>query len=122
MSNTKSSSPISEDSFSGGGVKYTLSKFEYDLYLEESDIQMPIIRVKHFKLPNNGEKWKIYSDEKVVFVLEGSKLLKKERQFLHGLGGINFLINERKKGIKSLNALKLALKEKIKQTFDAKNK
>jgi hypothetical protein len=116
IKNGQTNSLLINEEFKDNGVKYVLSKFEYDLYHEEDDIQLPVIRVKHFKLPNKGERWKIFSDAKIVFVIEGAKLGKKEREFLRNINGINFLIKEYKAGIKSLNSLK----KNIKQCLDAK--
>ena len=86
--------------------KYNLSKFEFDLYNEESNVVEKIIRVKRFSMPNKGEKWKIFEDSKVMFVVEGSKLTNKERLFLRTVEGINFLLSQYKNGIKSFNSLK----------------
>jgi hypothetical protein len=94
--------------------RYNLSKFEYDLYHEEDDITLPIIRIKRISMPNKGERWKIYQDDKVVFTVEGSKLLNKEKDYLKTADGFNFLIAQQKQGIKSLNALRTELKKKIK--------
>lgn len=94
-------------------LRYNLSKFEYDLYHEEDDVAEKVIRVKRVSLPNKGEKWKITEDNKVVFVLEGSKLTNKEKEFLRSVDGVNFLISQAKQGIKSLNALRTELKKKI---------
>lgn len=91
-----------------------LSKFEYDLYNEEEDIAHPVIRVKRVSLPNKGEKWKIFENSKVVFIIEGLKLTKKEKEFLRTIDGINFLLDQYKKGINSFNAFKKEIKKKIK--------
>ena len=113
IKNNHTGSASSGEEFKDQGIKYILSNFEYDLYHEEDDIKLPIIRVKHFKLPNAGERWKIFEDTKVVFIIEGSKLGKKLREFLRSIDGINFLIAEHKQGIKSFNALKKNIKEKL---------
>lgn len=120
MSDSKTSSSSSESyqEFIGetkehGNVKYVLSKFEYDLYHEEDDIANKVVRVKRFTLPNKGVKWKVFEDSKAVFVIEGNKLSKKEREFLHTIDGINFVINQHKNGIKSLNALKKEIKKTL---------
>lgn len=99
----------------GGGSKPVLSKFEYDLYHEEDDISMPIIRIKHFNLPRNGDRWKIFKDNKIMMTIEGAKLNKKERAFLRGLEGINFLISEYKNGTSSFNAMKKKIKLALKK-------
>jgi hypothetical protein len=96
------------------GQKYNLSKFEYDLYHEEDDKAEKVIRVKRVPMPNKGEKWKIMVDNKVVWVLEGTKLTNKEKEFLRTADGVNFLIARCKAGIKSFNSLKNEIKKKLK--------
>lgn len=119
MSNTKPPSeptavtPVTEE-FKDQNSKYNLSKFEFDLYHEEDDIAEKVIRVQRVSMPNKGEKWKIFENSKVVFVIEGTKLTKKEREFLHTPDGFNFLIAQFKQGIKSFNALKTEIKKKLK--------
>jgi hypothetical protein len=83
-------------------VKNVLSKFDYDLFNEEEDVVEKVVRVKRVSLPNKGERWKIIEDNKTVFVVEGSKISKKEREYLRGIDGFNFLIAQAKVGIKSL--------------------
>ena len=97
-----------------GHTKYSLSKFEYDLYHEEDDKAEKVIRVKRVSMPNKGEKWKIFEDNKVMFILEGAKLTNKEKDFLRTIDGVNFLITQYKAGIKSFNALKNEIKKKLK--------
>jgi hypothetical protein len=111
---TTSNFPITED-FKDSNSKYNLSKFEYDLYHEEDDKSEKVIRVKRVSMPNKGEKWKILEDNKVMFVMEGTKLNNKEKDFLRTVDGVNFLITQYKAGIKSFNALKIALKKKVKE-------
>lgn len=116
MSNkTGSDSSASEGSeFKDNNLKYNLSKFEYDLYHESDDITFPVIRVKRISLPNKGEKWKIFENNKAMFIVEGSKLSNKEKEFLRTVDGINFLIAQYKQGIKSFNGLKTEIKKLIK--------
>ena len=97
-----------------GNTKYSLSKFEYDLYHEEDDKAEKVIRVKRVSMPNKGEKWKIFEDNKVMFVVEGTKLTNKEKDFLRTVDGVNFLITQYKAGIKSFNSLKNEIKKKLK--------
>lgn len=104
----------SSEDFKDQVAKHPLSKFEYDLYHEEEDISMPVVRVKRVSMPNKGEKWKIMEDNKVMFVVEGTKLNNKERNFLRTIDGVNFLIEQYRGGIKSFNALKKEIKKKLK--------
>lgn len=105
--------PVTEE-FRDQNSKYNLSKIEMDLYHEEYDVAEKVISVKRVSLPNNGVKWKISENNKVMFVVEGSKLTKKEREFLQTAEGFNFLITQFKTGIKSFNALKTEIKKKLK--------
>jgi hypothetical protein len=93
---------------------HTLSKIEGELYHEEDDVKLPVIRVKYVDLPHNGARWKIFEDSKVTFILEGTKLTNKEKDFLRTVDGANFLLQQAKAGIKSFNALKKAIKKKVK--------
>lgn len=102
------------DEFKDQNFKYNLSKFEYDLYHDEDDIVEKVIRVKRFSLPNNGEKWKIFEDNKAMYIVEGAKLTKKEREFLRSIDGITFLVQQYKSGINSFNHLKTELRKRIK--------
>lgn len=92
---------------------YGLSKFDHDLYKEEDDVAEKVIRVKRVSMPNKGEKWKIFEDSKVAFIVEGNKLNNKEKDFLRTVDGVNFLIAQFKQGIKSFNSLKTEIKKKI---------
>lgn len=103
-----------QEDFKEQTIKHPLSKFEYDLYHEEEDVSMPVVRVKRVNMPNKGEKWKIMEDNKVMMVVEGIKLNKKECEFLRTIDGVNFLITQYKTGIKSFNALKKEIKKKLK--------
>lgn len=94
--------------------KHNLSKFDYDLYHEEDDVAEKVIRVKRVSMPNKGEKWKIFEDNKVMFIVEGTKLTNKEKDFLRTVDGVNFLIAQYKAGIKSFNSLKTEIKKKLK--------
>jgi hypothetical protein len=105
--------PVTEE-FKDQNQKYSLSKFEFDLYHEEDDVAEKVIRVKRVSMPNKGEKWKIFEDNKVMFVVEGSKLTNKEKDFLRTVDGVNFLISQYKQGIKSFNSLKAEIKKKLK--------
>lgn len=111
---TNNNNATSTEEFKDPNLKYNLSKFDYDLYHEEDDIAEKVIRVKRFSIPNKGEKWKIFEDNKVAFIVEGSKLNNKEKEFLRSVDGVNFLLAQYKQGIKSFNYLKNQIKKKLK--------
>ncbi len=104
------STTTSTEEFKDQNVKHNFSKFEYDLYHEEDDVSEKVIRVKRFSMPNKGERWKVFEDNKVVFIIEGSKLLKKEREYLQTVDGFNFTLAQAKQGIKSLNGFRTELR------------
>ena len=94
--------------------KVILSKFDYELFDEEKNIASKMIRVKRNFSNAKGESWKIYEDDKVVFVLDGNKLTKKERDYLRTADGFSFLLQEAKSGVRSLNSIKNKLKKIVK--------
>lgn len=90
----------------------SLSKIDHELYKEEDDVALPLIRVKRVILPNKGSRWKIFNDNKVVFIIEGSKLLNKEQEYLQSIEGFNFILTQAKAGIKSFHSFHQELKKK----------
>lgn len=102
-----------EEEHKDNNSKFGLNKFDFDLYHEEDDKAEKVIRVKRVSMPNKGEKWKVMSDNKLIIVIEGTKISKKEREFLQTIDGFNFLLQQAKKGIKSLNSLKNEIKNVI---------
>ncbi len=109
-STTAASAP---EEFKDPNLKCNLSKFEYDLYHEEDDIAEKVIRVKRVTMPNKDDKWKVMSDNKLIWTVEGNALSKKERTFLQTIEGFNFILCQAKVGIKSLNSFKNELKKII---------
>lgn len=108
------STPIT-DELKDQNAKYSLSKFDFDLYHEEDDIANKVIRVKRVPMPNKGEKWKITCDNKLLFTIEGNKISKKEKEYLQTVDGFNFMLSQAKTGIKSLNSFRMELKKKLDQ-------
>lgn len=96
-------------------LRYNLSKFDYDLYKEEDDTAEKVIRVKRVNTSNKIERWKIFEDNKIIWVVEGSKLTNKEKDFLRSVEGVNFLIRKAKVGIKSFSALKTEINKELKK-------
>jgi hypothetical protein len=96
-------------------ARNVLSKFDYDLFDEEQDLVEKVFHVRRTLSPNKGEKWKIFCDNKVIFVVDSLKISKKEKEFLRAPDGFNFLIAQAKNGIKSLNQLRVELKKTFKK-------
>jgi hypothetical protein len=94
--------------------KYNLSKFEYDLYHDEDNIVMPLIRLKYFYTLNKGERWKLLKNDKIIFIITGARITVKCKNFLKTVEGVNFVIENYKQGIISSNKMKEALKNYLK--------
>lgn len=95
--------------------KGLLNKYEMDLFNEDRNVVEKIIRVKRISNSNKCERWKVLEDTKTIFILDGTKISKKEKEFLRTIDGFNFLIGQFKTGIKSLNKLRIELKKYIKE-------
>ena len=102
-----------EQDFKEQSIKYNLSKFDFELFDEEKNVPGKIIRVSRVG-SKDTEKWKIYDNNKVIFILEAAKISKKEKEYLRSIDGIKFLIDHAKHDIKSLNSLRVELKKVLK--------
>jgi hypothetical protein len=88
------------------------SKFEHDLYHDEDNVILKIIRVKRF-FSSSKEEWKVFEDANILLVIEGNKCTRKEKLFLRTVEGVNWIISQYKSGINSFNSIKKALKLKL---------
>lgn len=93
-----------------GTGKLILSKHDFELFDDSKAVPARIIRVKRMGSIAKNEKWRIFDGDDLKFVLEGTKLSKKECIFLRTVEGINWLISEFKVGFKSVNELRVRLK------------
>jgi len=112
-SNDHSSSITAEVEYvnDGAKIKHTFSKFDYDLFDEEKHVVEKVVRVKRIASANKNERWNIFENNKIVFVVDGSKISKKEKEYLRTPNGFSFLICQGKIGIKSLAKLRKELKK-----------
>jgi hypothetical protein len=92
--------------------KVILSKSDDELFDEEKHIVEKSFRVKRISYGKN-EKWRIYEDNKIMLTIDGTKISKKEREYLRTTEGFSFIIKQVRSGIKSINKLRVALKENI---------
>lgn len=108
---------ILSDSYEGKdyGGKGILGGHQHEFYKEDDNKVEMCVRVKKTVLPNKNERWKIFIDNKIVFILDGSKLSKKERNYLGTANGFNFLIGQFRQEMKSFNKLRIALKKHLKR-------
>lgn len=97
-------------------VKINSNKFEYDLFDEEQNIIEKFIRVRRYTLPNNGEKWKIFLNNKILIVLEGIKFSEEEKKFLRSVEGVNFLIRNYKNSSPNIDEISLQINKKVNGT------
>lgn len=97
--------------------RFTLSKSEADLFDDDKHLINAIINVKR-NVTSKSEKWNIIrkiqdAPDEVIFVIDGSKLNKKEKAFLRTNNGVLLLLKEAKAGIKSFNALRKVIRENL---------
>lgn len=97
-----------------GNSKHNLGNHDYDLFKEDDDVVNSVVRVKRVTLPNKGENWKIFKDNKVSEIIEGVKLSSKEREFLRTVEGVQFLMAYYKRGWKSFNNFRQEMKTNLK--------
>jgi hypothetical protein len=94
--------------------KSILGGHQHEFYKDADNKVEICVRVKKTVLPNKSERWRVFIDNKIVFILDGTKLSKKERNYLGTQNGFNFLIAQFKQEMKSFNKLRIALKKQIK--------
>lgn len=82
---------------------------ESELYKDEDNIKFKTIRVRRINL-RKEENWEILQDDKIVFILNGIKFSKKEREFFRSVDGIRFIIDGFKSGWKSVIKYKNGIK------------
>jgi len=99
-----------EHDFRDGNLKHNLGNHDYDLFKEDDDVVTSVVRVKRITLPNKGENWKVFKDNKLAEVIEGVKLSAKERNYLRTVEGIQFVIGYYKRGWKSFNNFRQEMK------------
>lgn len=94
------------------GFKFNLSRRDIELFDEKrAQVANPVIRVRRLGMINKNERWRIFQDEELMFVIEGIKLLKKEAAFLRTVEGVNFLISEfKKEPFQTMSELKIRFK------------
>ena len=85
------------------------SKF-FTLFDEKlAEEQATVIRVKHIRAPK-GDRWRVFNGTKVTQTIDGTKLLKKEREFLNTIRGLQLLLEKSKQGPLTIASLKKDIK------------
>jgi len=86
--------------------KYISSKYDYDLYNEEDNKKMPLVRVqRYFSKKTNEESWRFFENTKKTIEISAELLNKEEISFLRSAEGILFCLKKYKEN-KDLNFIK----------------
>ncbi len=93
--------------------KIIFSKADTELFDDAKAVPLSVVRIKRMGSSNKNEKWRIIENDELKFVIDGTKLNKKECSFLRTIDGVKFLIAEFKLGFKSLHELRGRLKTKV---------
>lgn len=101
---------------------FHLLKADNELFDEDSNKANKVISAKRVKLPKNGEDWQILENGKAVLVLKGTRFTNVEKNFLHTVDGMKFLVSEYKTGSRSVLKIKEKIKQILKPPSKTKNK
>lgn len=97
------------------GAKYPLSKFDFELFDEAKATPAPVIRVKRTSTNTKGERWRVFRDDELLFMIEGDKISKREKEFLRTVDGVSFLTMQVKSNVTSWSKIRAELKLKVKK-------
>lgn len=99
--------------YSNGQSRPITNRFDADLFDEEKNVIQSTIRIKRVA-SSKKENWKVFKNNEMIYLIEGNKLGKKEKEFLRTLDGINFLISQFKYSVPSFSSIKRSIGQKIK--------
>jgi hypothetical protein len=83
------------------------------MYLQ--NIVYPTIRIKRISRPKNSERWEIIQNGDVCLSIKRSTIANRDAEFLYTIDGIRFLLEEFKKGSRTVSKIKEALQARRKQ-------
>lgn len=95
-------------------IKYLLSKYDFELYKDEDNLQYKSYEVKRVKMPNSGEAYKFIENNTTFFTLNTYDLTEQENKYLKTVDGFKLLINLAKQNVKDLNVIKQIINSNIK--------
>lgn len=96
------------------GAKLILSKNDAELYDETKATPAPVIRIRRTNTASKGERWKVMRDEELLFIIEGNKISKREREYLRTVSGVSFVTSQVKtNNISTVSKLRISLKEEL---------
>jgi hypothetical protein len=99
-------------------MKYSSTMIDDKLFDEEDNVVHKLINIKRVSLPQGGEDWEVLEDGKVVLVVKGIRLTKKQKSVLRTADGLNMLIAEYKAGNKAITYIKKKLNDHWKSNND----
>jgi len=100
------------------GPSFPSLKLNDDLYDDDQNVVQKVLSVRRVSLPHDGEDWEIVENNRVVHVVKGIRLTKRERSVLRSVDGIRALMDQYKMGNKSYAKIKKMLKELWKKNND----
>lgn len=93
---------------------FSILKQNDNLFDDNDYVAHQLLTVKRVNLPGNEEEWEVINNNRIVFILPGARLTKKEKNVMRTVVGFRILINEFKSGNRSINKIKNILKKAIK--------
>mgnify|MGYP007049879613 CR=1 FL=1 len=73
--------------------KYISSKFDYDLYNDEDNKKMPIVRIQRFfNKKTQDESWRFFENSKKTIEIFANSFDEKELNFIRSPNGILFCL------------------------------
>lgn len=95
--------------------KYLLSRFDFELFDEESNKKHTLYQVKRTTGKTlEDDKWKVLENNKHLFTIEASNLSEKELDFIKTIDGFNFILNCAKNNISSVRSFMKELQSHLK--------
>lgn len=77
--------------------KYISSKFDYDLYHDDDNKKMPMVRIQRFvNKKTSEESWKFFENLKKTIEVNSDSFLENELKFLRSTEGILFCLKKYK--------------------------
>lgn len=102
---------------------FHLLRVDNELFHEEDYVPQKVLNIKRVKLSKGaGENWQFVEDGEIVLEMKGSRLTKKEKEFLYTPEGMLFLMNCWKIGIRSVVKIKAEMVKNQKKRKSKKKK
>lgn len=90
---------------------FGLLRTDNELFNDEAHVVEKTVGVRRVDTKRRPEQWEILEDGEVVLLMKGTRFTRPEKTFLRGAGGMRFLIQQYKAGIRSVVRIKEQMKE-----------